>query len=210
MNKVSFTYNTSGISCKYKTTLKLWQFILRNCKNARFLVIFYESFVSKQFLSENFQRQFFRPKAEQVFLAFLADFVYRKKFLRPDKTDYTKSNSKDCFFTNRLHIQFPFKTLQLSLFSMLENFFFVWFIILLIIKLKHKNILSLSGILSVIGNAEGNRADQWTTTTEQVQFDFSDPLSVTRLGDLLDFGYLFKAFGSNLFAQISLILGQFL
>ena len=49
---------------------------------------------------------------------------------------------------------------------MLENFLFVWFIILLIIKLKHKNILSLSGILSVIGNAEGNRADQWTTTTE--------------------------------------------
>ena len=34
--------------------------------------------------------------------------------------------------------------------------------------------------------------------------------SVTRLGDLLDFGQLFKAFGSNLFAQISYILRQFL
>ena len=34
--------------------------------------------------------------------------------------------------------------------------------------------------------------------------------SVTRLGDLLDFGQLFKAFGDNYFAQISLILRQFL
>ena len=34
--------------------------------------------------------------------------------------------------------------------------------------------------------------------------------SVTRLGDLLDFGELFKAFGNNEFAQISHILGQFL
>ena len=30
--------------------------------------------------------------------------------------------------------------------------------------------------------------------------------SVTRLGDLLDFGQLFKAFGNNKFAQISHIL----
>ena len=34
--------------------------------------------------------------------------------------------------------------------------------------------------------------------------------SVTRLGDLLHFGQLFKAFGNNLFAQISHILRQFL
>ena len=34
--------------------------------------------------------------------------------------------------------------------------------------------------------------------------------SVTRSGDLLDFGQLFKAFGYNLFAQISHILRQFL
>ena len=34
--------------------------------------------------------------------------------------------------------------------------------------------------------------------------------SVTRLGDILDFGQLFKAFGNNLFAQISHILRQFL
>ena len=34
--------------------------------------------------------------------------------------------------------------------------------------------------------------------------------NVTRLGDLLDFGQLFKAFGNNLFAQISYILRQFL
>ena len=33
--------------------------------------------------------------------------------------------------------------------------------------------------------------------------------SVTRLGDLLDFGQLFKAYGNNLFAQISQILRQF-
>ena len=34
--------------------------------------------------------------------------------------------------------------------------------------------------------------------------------SVTRLGDLLDFGQLFKAFGNNRFAQISHIPRQFL
>jgi len=33
--------------------------------------------------------------------------------------------------------------------------------------------------------------------------------SVTRLGDLLDFGQLFKAFGNNKFAQISHILRHF-
>ena len=37
-----------------------------------------------------------------------------------------------------------------------------------------------------------------------------DATSVTRLGDLLDFGPIFKAFGNNLFAQISYILRQFL
>ena len=34
--------------------------------------------------------------------------------------------------------------------------------------------------------------------------------SVTRFGDLLDFGQLFKAFGNNLFVQIIHILNQFL
>ena len=34
--------------------------------------------------------------------------------------------------------------------------------------------------------------------------------NVTRLGNLLDFGQLFKAFGSNSFVQISHILRQFL
>ena len=34
--------------------------------------------------------------------------------------------------------------------------------------------------------------------------------SVTRLGDLLDFGQLFKGFGNNYFAQILHILRQFL
>ena len=34
--------------------------------------------------------------------------------------------------------------------------------------------------------------------------------SVTRLGDLLEFGQIFKAFGNNKFAQISHILRQFL
>ena len=34
--------------------------------------------------------------------------------------------------------------------------------------------------------------------------------SVTRLGDLLDFGQVFKVFGSNKFAQKSHILSQFL
>ena len=34
--------------------------------------------------------------------------------------------------------------------------------------------------------------------------------SVTRFGDLLNFGQVFKAFGNNYFAQISHILWQFL
>ena len=34
--------------------------------------------------------------------------------------------------------------------------------------------------------------------------------SVTRLGDLLDFGQVFKAFGSHKFAQIYYILREFL
>ena len=34
-------------------------------------------------------------------------------------------------------------------------------------------------------------------------------VSVTRLGNLLDFGQLFKAFGNNYFAQILHILRQF-
>ena len=33
-------------------------------------------------------------------------------------------------------------------------------------------------------------------------------ISVTRLGDLLDFGQLFKTFGNNYFAKISHILGK--
>ena len=35
-------------------------------------------------------------------------------------------------------------------------------------------------------------------------------ISVTRLGDLLDFGQLFKVFAINLFVQISHILSKFL
>ena len=35
-------------------------------------------------------------------------------------------------------------------------------------------------------------------------------ISVTRLGNLLDFGQSYKAFGNNYFAQISYILRQFL
>ena len=42
-----------------------------------------------------------------------------------------------------------------------------------------------------------------------VIFYLSDATSVTRSGDLLDFGQLFKAFGNNLFGQISHILRHF-
>ena len=41
-----------------------------------------------------------------------------------------------------------------------------------------------------------------------IKVAFEVATSVTRLGDLLDFGQLLKAFGSNYFAQISHILGQ--
>ena len=37
-----------------------------------------------------------------------------------------------------------------------------------------------------------------------------NPTRVTRLGDFLDFGQLFKDFGNNKFAQISHILRHFL
>ena len=43
-----------------------------------------------------------------------------------------------------------------------------------------------------------------------IDFTGSLPSSVTRLGDVLDFGQVFKAFGNNKFAQISHILRQFL
>ena len=42
------------------------------------------------------------------------------------------------------------------------------------------------------------------------QNGWSIRISVTRSGDLLDFGQLFKAFGNNKFAQISHIPRQFL
>ena len=46
---------------------------------------------------------------------------------------------------------------------------------------------------------------------EEVRFNQVQLLtSVTRFGDLLNFGQLFKAFGNNYFAQISHILRQFL
>ena len=41
-------------------------------------------------------------------------------------------------------------------------------------------------------------------------YEVSNRNSVTKLGDLLDFGQVFKAFGNSLFAQISHILRQFL
>ena len=59
--------------------------------------------------------------------------------------------------------------------------------------------------------------DMPKSTYHCTQFDlrlwlrnFSLVSSVTRLGDFLEFGQLFKAFGNNLFPQISHILRQFL
>ena len=69
-----------------------------------FLSSFMKDLYQSSFWAKTFKDNFFAQKLNKFFLAFLADFVYRKKFLRPDKTDYTKINSKDCFFTNRLHI----------------------------------------------------------------------------------------------------------
>ena len=43
-----------------------------------------------------------------------------------------------------------------------------------------------------------------------IDFTGSLPSSVTRLGDVLDFGQVFKAFGNNSLAQIYHILRQFL
>ena len=65
-----------------------------------------------------------------------------------------------------------------------------------------------------------NRTTQMTEPTTIPTIPFSQKIkifvshmrrsSVTRLGDLLDFGQLFKAFGNNQFAQISHIRRQFL
>ena len=43
-----------------------------------------------------------------------------------------------------------------------------------------------------------------------MSFEYWAVVSVTRLGDLLDFGQLFKAFGNKYFAQILHILRQFM
>ena len=43
-----------------------------------------------------------------------------------------------------------------------------------------------------------------------MEYQYNIATSVTRLGDFWQFGQLYKAFGNNLFAQISHILRQFL
>ena len=64
---------------------------------------------------------------------------------------------------------------------------------------------------SIVQNREEERPF-WRKDQAQEWGLFSIPntSSVTRLGDLLHFGQLFKAFGNNLFAQIFQILSQFL
>ena len=71
---------------------------------------------------------------------------------------------------------------------------------------KHKfyrKTLRVSGIRTWIVEVEGEQADHVTTITALTllySFEastFSLATSVTRLGDLLDFGKLFKAFGNN-------------
>ena len=47
-------------------------------------------------------------------------------------------------------------------------------------------------------------------TLPTAQYQLSISTSVTRSGDLLDFGPIFEAFGKNSFPQISHILRQFL
>ena len=62
------------------------------------------------------------------------------------------------------------------------------------------------------GKIFSKKSLQSTKTASNNHFDVSSDMmsSVTRSGDLLDFGQLLKAFGNNLFAQISHILRQFL
>ena len=64
---------------------------------------------------------------------------------------------------------------------------------------------------SIVQNREEERPF-WRKDQAQEWGLFSIPntSSVTRLGDLLHFGQLFKAFGNNIFTQISYILWQFL
>ena len=47
------------------------------------------------------------------------------------------------------------------------------------------------------------------TEISSIYLIFAVAISVTRLGDFLHFGQLFKAFGNNYFAQFSQILSQF-
>ena len=72
-----------------------------------------------------------------------------------------------------------------------------------------------------IGVSQGNyfsnnlryfeRRPQWFDAEEMTEEKppFYIVYSLTILGDFLDFGHLFKAFGNNWFAQISHILRQF-
>ena len=55
-----------------------------------------------------------------------------------------------------------------------------------------------------------DRFSLFCTFLHSVCIVLSIPVSVTRFGDLLDFGQVFKPFGNNSIAQISHILWQFL
>ena len=63
---------------------------------------------------------------------------------------------------------------------------------------------------SQVKNAKNWKQNSTITTNQhnRGQRESQAVISVTRLGDLLDFGQLFKAFGNNWFAQIAHIFSQ--
>ena len=77
------------------------------------------------------------------------------------------------------------------------------------------SLLNLKIVLRKIGGdgVEGGSTTnvcQMAKTLQSQCITLQNIISVARLGDFLNFGQIFKAFGSNYFAQISHILRQFL
>ena len=82
-----------------------------------------------------------------------------------------------------------------------------------VFSINKKHNWDVSRIRIWIVGVEGTNADHLTTTTGLFLFLSQQTMvmtSVTKLGDLLHFGQLYKACGNNYFAQIALIFRDFL
>ena len=77
------------------------------------------------------------------------------------------------------------------------------------VKFVSIKVLHISSTLSIVLKALGSHHHQLFDLWMTLISTFSVPSSVTRLGDLLHFGQLFKASSNNYFAKIAHIFGNF-